>query len=148
MHLCCARFALLHLSSLSLHPFLQLPKDFLFLPIWQSIQQTYTALQHYKRILLPSKHHIRHSTVGEAGAEGQVYDRDRLPTIKKVLLGVVQHVGVLEAGELALEPAQVAFSSASCNVFCLLADALLLWKCDILNALQCPVSGKRLALDG
>ena len=53
MHLCCGRFALLHLSSLSLHPLLQLPKHPLFLPIRQSIKQTYTGLRANESPQLP-----------------------------------------------------------------------------------------------
>ena len=73
-------------------------------------------------------------------AVGQECYGSRRPTIQEVLLGVVEHVRVLEAGELALEPAQVALTRPSCNVFSLLADALLLLKCDIFDTLECPVT--------
>ena len=59
-------------------------------------------------------------------------------TIQEVLLGVVKHVRIFEAGELALQPAQIAFPSACCCVFGLLTENLLLLDCDILNALQRP----------
>ena len=59
-------------------------------------------------------------------------------TIQKMLLGVVKHVCVLEAGELALQPAQITLPSACCCVFCLLTVNLLLLNCDVFYALKCP----------
>ena len=63
-------------------------------------------------------------------------------TIQEVLLGVVKHVRILETGELALQPAQIAFPGACCSVFGLLTDNLLLLDCDILDALQRPADVK------
>lgn len=61
-------------------------------------------------------------------------------TVKEMLLGVIEHVCVLQAGKLALEPPQVALPSACCCVLGLLEDAPLLLACHIFDALKRPAS--------
>ena len=56
-------------------------------------------------------------------------------TVQEVFFCVIQHVCVLEAGELALEPPKVALPSSCGDVLCLLANALFLMNGNVLDAL-------------